>query len=33
VAAQVTLKAAAENLLRMLRLGLRWTPEESWAMA
>jgi IS5 family transposase len=31
IAAQVTLKAATENLLRMLRLGLNWTPEGSWA--
>ena len=30
VAAQVSLKAASENLLRMLRLGLSWTPEGTW---
>ncbi|MDP9296617.1 MAG: transposase, partial [Actinomycetota bacterium] len=33
VAAQVTLKAAGENLLRMLRLGLSRTAEGSWATA
>jgi IS5 family transposase len=31
VAAQVSLKAAGENLLRMLRLGLSRTPEGGWA--
>lgn len=33
VAAQVTLKAASENFLRMLRLGLSWSPEGSWVRA
>jgi len=30
VAEQIALKAAGENLLRMLRLGLTWTPEGLW---
>lgn len=30
VEAQLTLKAAIENLLRMTRLGLRWTDEAGW---
>lgn len=30
---QVTLKAAAENLLRMLRLGLTWKVEVGWVRA
>ncbi|MGH2676215.1 MAG: IS1182 family transposase [Actinomycetota bacterium] len=33
IAAQVTLKAASENLLRLLRLGLSWAPERSWVTA
>lgn len=31
VAAQLTLKATAENLARMLNLGLHWHPEGGWA--
>jgi IS5 family transposase len=33
VAAQLTLKAAGENFLRMLRLGLNRTPEGGWVTA
>lgn len=33
VEAQLTLKAAAENLLRMLRIGLGWTEQTGWAIA
>ncbi|MGQ0668972.1 MAG: IS1182 family transposase [Actinomycetota bacterium] len=32
VAAQLTLKAASENLLRMFRVGLGWDPETGWAI-
>ncbi len=30
---QITLKISAENLVRMLRLGLVWTPEVGWRSA
>ena len=30
---QVVLKAAAENLVRMLRLGLVWQVQTGWAVA
>lgn len=33
VCEQITLKAAAENLARMLRLGLVWTADGRWALA
>lgn len=33
VAEQIRTKAAAENLVRMLRLGLMWTAEAGWASA
>lgn len=33
VTEQIRMKAAAENLVRMLRLGLAWTVEAGWAIA
>ena len=33
VTEQIRMKAAAENLVRMLRLGLAWTAEAGWAIA